>query len=155
MSQPAAPPNRAEELTHRLFGMIPHVKELGIETVHCGRGMAIIKLPYSARFIGNPETGVLHGGVVTTLIDTACGMAAITAPEEPARVATLDLRIDYLRPAQPGHQLFARAEVTKLTRTIAFLRAEAYEDDPHDAVATAVATFMFVSRGGAKKGRGA
>ncbi len=139
----------------RLIGVIPHVAELGIETVHCAHGMAIIRLPYSERLVGNPETGVIHGGAVTTLIDTACGLAAITAPEEPGRVATLDLRIDYLRPAKPGHALFARADVTKLARAIAFLRAEAYEDDPHDLVATAVATFMFVSRGGARNAGGA
>ncbi len=141
-------PPSAEEIMRVFIGVVPHVKELGIEMVHSAKGMAIMKLPYQARFAGNPETGVLHGGVVTTLIDTVCGLATITAPDKPSRIATLDLRIDYLRPATPGRDLFARAEVYKLTRNIAFLRAEAYESDPHDRVATASSTFMFLGGGG-------
>jgi uncharacterized protein (TIGR00369 family) len=135
-----------EQLMTLYVGVIPHVKDLGIELVDWSRGVAVLRLPYHERLVGNPETGVLHGGAVTTLIDTACGLAAITAPDEPSRVATLDLRIDYLRPASAGQPLFARAEVSKLTRHIAFLRAEAYEREPSDAVARAVATFMFVRR---------
>jgi uncharacterized protein (TIGR00369 family) len=136
----------AEELIRKYVGVIPHVAELGIELVHSARGMAIMKLPYRRSLVGNPETGVIHGGAVTTLIDTVCGLATITAPDEPSRIATLDLRIDYLRPATPERDLFARAEVYKLTRNIAFLRAEAYEDDPRDLVAAANGTFMFVRR---------
>ena len=151
------PPPRiaiAEELIRKYVGIIPHVAELGIELVHSARGMAIMKLPYHERLVGNPETGVIHGGAVTTLIDTVCGLATITAPDEPSRIATLDLRIDYLRPATPQRDLFARAEVYKLTRNIAFLRAEAYEDDPRDLVASAIGTFMFVRRNAAKAGAG-
>lgn len=144
----------AEDLIKKYVGIIPHVAELGIEMVHSARGMAIMKLPYHERLVGNPETGVIHGGAVTTLIDTVCGLATITAPDEPSRIATLDLRIDYLRPATPQRHLFARAEVYKLTRNIAFLRAEAYEDDPRDLVASAIGTFMFVRRNAGKTGPG-
>lgn len=134
----------AERIMFQGLKMIPHMVELGLAPVHAARGMAICKLPYSDRLVGNPETGVLHGGVVTTLIDSVCGFAAISAPDMPRPVATLDLRIDYLRPAKPGRDLFARAEVYKLTRQIAFLKSEAYEDDPHDLVAAATGTFMYV-----------
>lgn len=149
-----SPPPRitvAEELIRQYVGIIPHVAELGMEMVHSARGMAIMKLPYQDRLVGNSETGVIHGGAVTTLIDTVCGLAAITAPDEPSRIVTLDLRIDYLRPATPKRDLFARAEVYKLTRNVAFLRAEAYEDDPRDLVASAASTFMFVRRNAGKK----
>jgi uncharacterized protein (TIGR00369 family) len=142
----------ADELIRKYVGLIPHVAELGMETVHAARGMAIMKLPYQERLVGNPDTGVIAGGAVTTLIDTVCGLAVITAPDEPSRVATLDLRIDYLRPAAPKRDLFARAEVYKLTRHVAFLRAEAYEDDPRDLVAAASGTFMFVRRNAARQG---
>jgi len=146
----SAPRTLAEDLMLKYVGFIPHVAELGMSVVHAARGMAIMKLPYQDRLIGNPETGVIHGGVVTTLIDTVCGLATITAPEEPSRIATLDLRIDYLRPATPKQDLFARAEVYKLTRNVAFLRAEAYESDPRDLVASAASTFMFVRRNAAR-----
>ena len=118
-------------------------------------GPSVYKVPPGddrERLVGNPETGVIHGGAVTTLIDTVCGLAVITAPDEPSRVATLDLRIDYLRPATPLRDLYARAEVYKLTRHVAFLRAEAYEDDPRDLVAAATGTFMFVRRNAAREG---
>ena len=152
MSAPA-PITLAEELMQKYVGVIPHVAELGMTVIHAARGMAIMKLPYQDRLIGNPETGVIHGGVVTTLIDTVCGLATITAPDEPSRVATLDLRIDYLRPATPKRDLFARAEVYKLTRNVAVLRAEAYEDDPRDLVASAASTFMFVRRNAGRKAK--
>jgi len=152
MSAPE-PITLAEELMRKYVGVIPHVAELGMTVIHAARGMAIMKLPYQERLIGNPETGVIHGGVVTTLIDTVCGLASITAPEEPSRVATLDLRIDYLRPATPKRDLFARAEVYKLTRNVAFLRAEAYEDDPRDLVASAASTFMFVQRNAGRRAK--
>lgn len=139
-------PTRAETLMHQIVGMIPHNSELAIETVHATRGMAILKLPYNEKLVGNPEDGVLHGGAVTTLMDSVCGLAVITAPEQPRRIVTLDLRIDYLRPATPHHDLFARAEVYKLARDIAFVRATAYQDDLQDLVASATGTFMYVGK---------
>ncbi len=146
--QRAPKPPDATELMKQFVGFIPHVQELGMEPVHTGRGMAIMKLPYDEKLVGNPETGVLHGGVVTTLIDTVSGLAVISAPDNPQRIVTLDLRIDYLRPARPERDLFARAEVYKLTSQVAFVRAEAYEDDPHDLVASSTGTFMFTGKTG-------
>lgn len=136
----------ADRLTRQLVGMVPHNRELGLATVHATRGMAIMRLPYAEQLVGNPETGVLHGGAITTLIDAVSGLAAITAPEIPRRVATLDLRIDYLRPATPQLDVFARAEVYKLTRDIAFIEATAYQDDMQDPVAASTSTFMFVGK---------
>lgn len=143
MSDTDAPPS-PEDILASVIGLIPHAQALGMETIHATRGMAIMKLPYDERLVGNPENGVLHGGAVTTLIDTCCGLAAITEPKVPQRTATLDLRIDYLRPATPHQPLFAMAEVYKSTRQIAFLRASAYQDGPRDLVASATGTFMFV-----------
>jgi uncharacterized protein (TIGR00369 family) len=131
------------ESTRRVFaGLIPHMDVLGMDTVSAADGVAIIRLPWRADLVGDPETGVLHGGVVTTLIDTASGLAAITGLETPEPVATLDLRIDYLRPATPRVDLFARAECYRLTSRIAFVRATAYQSDPDDLVASSVSTFM-------------
>lgn len=121
---------------------IPHVAELGIELIEAEGGEALVRLPYQERLVGNPETGVLHGGVVTTLIDTVCGIAAITAQDPPLPVATIDLRIDYTRPAEPGRAVLARGRCYKLTHHVAFLDALAYEEDPDDPVASAAGTFI-------------
>src|SRR5262249_17898651 len=98
-ARPATKMAASKRLTNAVT--LPPVPELGMEPRPPGRAMAIMKLPYQGRLAGNPEPGVIHGGAVTTLTDTVCGLAVIPAPDEPSRVATLDLRIDYLRPATP------------------------------------------------------
>ncbi len=152
-------PPTAGEMIKLISGSTPHSQELGLEVVHSARGMAIMRLPWHERLVGNPDELVLHGGVVTTLLDSVCGMATLSARQPPERIVTLDLRIDYQRPATPRLDLFARAEVTKMTRTIAFLSAVAYQDDPKDTVALATGTFMFVGsrkkKGGPEADKGA
>ena len=139
-SQPRAPKRRV------FSGVIPHMDALGMETVEATNGIAVVRLPWRAELVGNPESGVLHGGVVTTLIDTVSGLAALTGLKAPEPVATLDLRIDHLRPATPHADLYARAECYRLTSRIAFIRATAYQDDPDDPVASSVSTFMLTKR---------
>ena len=135
---------------------IPHVVELGIETEEAADGVAIMRLPYQARFAVDPESGVLAGGVVTTLIDSVCGIAVITALRERRRIATIDLRIDYLRPATPNEDLLAKAECYKVTKQVAFVRCVAYQQDENDLVASSQGTFMIhrLGRGQNKKNQG-
>lgn len=130
------------QLDHVVSRVVPHSSALGVRVAALGPAWAILRLPYDVRFVGNPETGVLHGGVVTSLIDAACGMATFMKIRAPRRIATLDLRIDYLKPAAPGRELLARAECYKQTRQVAFVRAVAYHDDPADPVAASAGTFM-------------
>jgi uncharacterized protein (TIGR00369 family) len=87
---------------------------------------------------------VLHGGAVTTLIDATCGISVFMKMARMARIATLDLRIDYLHPATPGRDILARAECYKLTRAVAFVRALAHHGDPANPVASAQGTFIIV-----------
>src|SRR5690606_4346160 len=132
-----------QDRIRRVFaGLIPHMDVLGMDTLQAADGVALIRLPWRAELVGNPETGVLHGGVVTTLIDTVSGLAAITGLKTPEPVATLDLRIYYLRPATPRADLFGRAECYRLTSRIAFVRATAYQSNDADLVASSVSTFM-------------
>lgn len=120
----------------------PQSRALGFTLVEIGGGAAILKVPYRPEIVGDPETGVIAGGVMTTLLDHTCGQAVHAAMDTWSPIATLDLRIDYMRPAEPGRDVLARAHCYKLTRSIAFVRAVAYEDDPENPVATAQATFM-------------
>lgn len=138
-----------DTLRDRFFKTIPHNRALGIEFVDAEPGSATLRLPYSERLIGNPDTGTLHGGVITSLIDSAAGLAVFCALAEIETIATLDLRIDYMKPATPEHALLARADCYKRTRSIAFVRAVAYHEDLADPVATAAAAFM---RGSSPKG---
>ena len=122
----------------------PHGESIGLELVAQESGRALVTVPYNKNLIGDPETGVIHGGVLTTMLDNASGMSVRTSEEleGDTAIATLDLRIDYLRSAQPNMALFAEAECYKRTRSVAFVRGIAYQDDKEDPVATSVATFM-------------
>jgi uncharacterized protein (TIGR00369 family) len=112
----------------------------------------VLRIPYRADLVGEPDTGVLAGGVVTTLLDMACGWATVAALKIPTSIATLDLRIDYMRPAEPGRDILASAHCYKLTRSIAFVRALAYDQSPADPVAAAQAAFMLDSNAGRAPG---
>jgi uncharacterized protein (TIGR00369 family) len=127
-------------------GMIqfaPHNLALGMKFVSFDDGTAIVSLPYDEKLVGNPLSGVLAGGAITALMDTTCGSAVFIALREPMRIATLDLRIDYLRPATPKLSVHARARCFKVTREVAFVRCEAYHpENDADLVAVANGTFI-------------
>jgi len=80
-------------------------------------------------------------------LDHACGQAVMAALGQPQPVATLDLRIDYMRAAEPGLDIMARAHCYKITHSVAFVRASAFDRDPEDPVATAQAAFMLTNHG--------
>src|SRR5205085_5925711 len=105
-------------------------------------GEAWSSLPYRPVFIGDTATGVLHGGVVTAMLDESCGMAVQLALDGTRAIATLDLRIDYQRPATPGLEIKAHSVCYRVTRLIAFVRSTAYQESEDDPVATATACFM-------------
>ncbi len=119
----------------------PHALALGIRLVAGTPGDATMAVPWRADLVGDPQTGVLAGGVITSLLDHACGRAVGSAVDQSHAIATLDLRIDYMRPAEPGREVFARARCYKVTRAIAFVRAAAFETSEDDPIATAQAAF--------------
>lgn len=129
------------------FEGIPHCRELGLKIMSLKPRRAVMRLEYSDRLVGNPATGVIHGGVISTVIDTAAGLAASASVPVESAVATLDLRIDYLRPALPGKAVIGEAECYRLTQSVAFVRALAHQGDRDEPVAHCVASFMLNSAG--------
>ncbi|WP_333683538.1 PaaI family thioesterase [Pontibaca methylaminivorans] len=121
--------------------VIPHARELGMQVVEVGEGRAAIAMPYDPKLIGDPETGVISGGAVSALMDTCCGAAVLTHPGARGATATIDLRIDYMRPARPGQTIIARAVCHHMTRSVAFVRATAEDDTADPPVATATGAF--------------
>ena len=125
----------------------PQARALGMELISLEKANAVLKANYREDLIGDPDTGVIAGGVVTTLLDHACGQSVFAALGAPTSIATLDLRIDYMRGAEPGVAIYAHAHCYKLTHSVAFVRATAYDRDPSDPVATAQAAFMLSANG--------
>lgn len=131
------------------FGsMSPHMKRVGFEIISLTDGVCLARLPYRPEFVGDITTGVLHGGIVTTLLDTTGGAAVLSALDSPVALATLDLRIDYLRAADPGKGVTCKATCYKLTHNVAFTRAVAHHGDEADPIATSVGTFMLSTKAG-------
>jgi len=135
-----------ERLNQVFVQFVPHNRALGLHFVHHGSGRALLALPYDDKLVGNPETGVLHGGAISSLLDAACGASVFMRLEVPSSVATLDLRIDYLRPATPRLDVICRAECFKVTSHVAFVRALAFHEES-DPIASAAGSFMIFQRG--------
>ncbi len=121
---------------------VPQAVALGLEMVSASPGRGVMRVPFREDLVGDPATGVIAGGVVTTLLDHCCGMAVSSGAEGMHSTATLDLRIDYMRPAAPGASVTAEAHCYKHTHSIGFVRAIAHDGDPDDPVATAQAAFF-------------
>ncbi len=128
-------------LARQFIEAIPHARALGLSLTHIGEGEAEITMPYNKDLIGDPRTGVIHGGAVSASLDTCCGAAVMSHPAAPGGTATIDLRIDYMRAATPGQTITTRATCYHITRNVAFVRATAMDDDHDRPVATASGAF--------------
>lgn len=143
MSEISSPPLSFDELAKSLrerrsiYGCASGLRFDRVE-----RGEAWSSLPYQSAFVGDMESGVIHGGVVTAMLDESCGMAVQLALDGSRSIATLDLRIDYQKPAKPGLDIKAHSICYHVTRSIAFVRSTAYQETEQDLVATAAACFM-------------
>jgi len=129
------------KIARQFIEAIPHSRDLGMTLTDMEDGVAVITMPYDERLIGDPETGVISGGAVSAVMDTCCGAAVMSHPANMGGTATIDLRIDYMRAATPGQIIPAHAVCYHVTRSVAFVRATATDDDADNPVATATGAF--------------
>ncbi len=116
----------------RLFEtMVPFVRFLGMRFVELRGGTAAMEIPFRAELIGNPELPALHGGVVASLLDTCGGAAVWSMLGRNDRVSTVDLRVDYLRPAR-AETVCARASVVRLGNRVGVVELRAYHPGDED-----------------------
>lgn len=117
---------------------------LGIQYRDHGDDWAELELPYDERLVGDAATGIIASGPVVSLMDMATSIAIWARLGVFRPQATLDLRVDYLRPATPGKTVIGRGECYRITKSVAFVRGQAHDGDPEDPIAHVAGTYMFL-----------
>jgi len=129
----------------RFLATLRHCQVLGLVVEDASEDSVTMRLPYSAQIVGNPIQGTVHGGSLTTLMDTACGTAVFSVLPGFELCPTLDLRMDYMKAATSGLDLLAVAEVTRIASSVVFTECSVYQEQdgqPGDLIAKCAATFM-------------
>ncbi len=130
------------EVVEKMNRIIPHTVLLGVSLEKIEGNELTLRLPFREELVGNPETGVIHGGAVTVLLDQTMGVSAVCADDlQPSVTPTLDLRIDHLGVAPAGRDIFATAHVYHSTRRILFVQGTAWYDSPDNPIARGTGTW--------------
>ncbi len=108
-----------------------------------GKGWCELAIPYDTTLVSDAETGILASGPIFTLMDMATSISIWLTTGEVQPQATLDLRIDYLRAAEPGQTVIGRGECYHVTRSVAFVRGHAHDGDPARPIAHVAGTYFF------------
>lgn len=137
------------QMASRFVDQLTQCRRLKLEVLEGSGSHVLMELPYDKQLVGYPDTGVIHGGVITTLMDTASGCAVVCSIFDKFGLLeispTLDLRVDYMKPAEPHKPVYGFAQCYKLSSSVAFTRAIAYQDSIDDPIAHAVGSFMRIS----------
>lgn len=123
---------------------VGHGRALGLEYRAHGADWVELALPWAPELVSIEDQGIMATGAIVSLVDTCSGTAIWTRMGAFRPVVTLDLRLDYLRPAARHETVIARCECYKLTRQVAFVRGVAHGGDPERPIAHSAATFMTV-----------
>ncbi len=125
--------------------LIPFNRVLGIRVVEIDRGHVRMEIAFREELIGDPVRRAVHGGVISALADTAGGCAVWSALDEPtARVSTIDIRIDYLRPGRP-ETLVAEGNVVRAGRRVGVADIRLFHPSaPAESIATGKGVYNVV-----------
>ncbi|MEP5937384.1 MAG: PaaI family thioesterase [Erythrobacter sp.] len=134
------------EASSKFFFKNGHAGWLGLQYNDHGEDWVELKLPWREDLLGEEDRLVLASGPIISLMDMASGMSIWTATKSFAPVATLDLRVDYQRPAKERSAVIGRVECYRMTRSAAFVRGIAYDDDMEDPIAHVAGVFMTIGK---------
>lgn len=134
-----------ETLVNKMSRFIPHASLQGISLEKIDGESVTLRLPYRDELVGNPDTGAIHGGALTVLLDHTLGTAGICCDQVGAVMTpTLDLRIDHLGVAPTGRDILATAWVYRATRRVLFVEGFAYCDSPQMPIAKATGSWVLM-----------
>jgi len=143
MSQP--PPQFDAAKAGKYFFRGGHTGWLGLHYCDHGDNWVELELPWRKDLIGDPDRAVLASGPIISLMDMASGMAIWQTKGVFVPIATLDLRVDYQRPARERSAVRGRVECYRTTRSAAFVRGIAHDGDADDPVAHIAGVFMTIA----------
>ena len=131
-------PDELQRRVEAAFRAVPFAGLLGIELVEIERGAATVALEVRDELKQN--NGVVHGGVIASLVDTAAAFVVLPFLDQGKSTTTVDLTIHYLRPLTEGRAT-ATARIVRAGRRILTISAEVL-DERQAIAATALATFI-------------
>lgn len=134
-------PSIPEDLLRHFFDQqIAFNRWLGMRLEAFGEGWARMVLPCRPELVGDPFRPAIHGGVLSALVDTTGGAAVFSLIGTEDRASTVDLRVDYLRPAGM-ETLVCEARVLRLGNRVAAVDATVHQGDPAKPVAIGRAVY--------------
>jgi uncharacterized protein (TIGR00369 family) len=137
---------RQKRFLQRFLDSVPHLKLIGIGYRDHGKDWAELEMPFAEQQLADPDYGIIASGAIFTLLDNCAGFAVLVVRGEMIPYATLDMRVDYLRPPAAKATVIGHAECYRITRQIAFVRGLAHDGDPANPIANMAGTFMFTAR---------
>lgn len=129
---------------HRGRGLIT---EMNLKIEKVALDGVLVRMPFNPSFCADEDRTLLHGGVLTALLDSVFGLANFVAIDGISSMATLDLRVDYLRPARSRADVMVRAECIRQTRHVAFNSGSIWFDEPDQAEVARGAASFALTRG--------
>lgn len=146
-------PDSFDSLIENFVQRTPQMLDIGLAVGHLEKNRGSMSMPPRPAWMGDPARDLMHPGAITVLADSCCGLAVGAALETDDTYATLDLRMDYLRPASPSRTTYCDAHCYRISRSVAFVRAEVHQGNPDEPVAAAQAAFMLSTPSGGKPAR--
>lgn len=137
-------PQTREEACEAFIDRVKHSARLGMTVVNTFERGVRVRLPWQEKLVGNPESGVIHGGAIFAFMDQAGGLAntCTTFPEFEI-TPTIDMRVDHLRAPAKDSAILCDAMCYRLSSQVAFVRMTVFEENSSEGpVATGLATYM-------------
>lgn len=145
-------PERHARLVEWFERGIAFNRAMGLRVDALSRGACVLRIPWRDDFVGDEQRAALHGGVTSMIADTAGGCACFTMLDRDSdRVATVDLRVDYLRPGS-ACDVVCRARIVRMGNRVAVARMEVFSGalrPDADPIATGQGVYNVVRRDGA------